>query len=79
MLNRNLLKSAMARVGFTQGALAERIGMSENTLSSRMQGASSFNIDEIDKICDVLSIQSNDEKAAIFLAASSQNRDSTPA
>ena len=79
MLNRNLLKSAMARVGFTQGALAERIGMSENTLSSRMQGASSFNIDEIDKICDVLNIESNDEKAAIFLGSMSQNRDATPA
>lgn len=79
MLNRNLLKSAMARVGFTQGALAERIGMSENTLSSRMQGASSFNIDEIDKICDVLNIESNDEKAAIFLGSMSQNRDVTPA
>jgi DNA-binding Xre family transcriptional regulator len=69
----------MAKVGFTQGALAERIGMSENTLSSRMVGASSFNIDEIDKICEVLNIQSNDEKAAIFLASSSQNRDGTPA
>ena len=34
MLNKNLLKSAMARAGFTQGALASRIGMSENTLSS---------------------------------------------
>lgn len=79
MLNRNLLKSAMARVGFTQGALAERIGMSENTLSSRMQGASSFNIDEIDKICDVLNIESNDEKAAIFLGPMSQNRDVTSA
>ena len=79
MLNRNLLKSAMARMGLTQGALAERIGMSENTLSSRMLGTSSFNIDEVDKICEILDIQSNDEKAAIFLATSSQKRDGAPA
>lgn len=79
MLNKNLLKSAMARAGFTQGALASRIGMSENTLSSRMTGASPFNIDEVDVICEVLDIESNDEKAAIFLAASSQNRDTAPA
>jgi DNA-binding Xre family transcriptional regulator len=79
MLNKNLLKSAMARAGFTQGALASRIGMSENTLSSRMTGASPFNIDEVDVICEVLDIESNDEKAAIFLAASSQKRDTAPA
>ena len=76
MLNRDLLKSAMARAGYhSQGALAKRIGISENTLSSRMLGTSSFNTDEIDIICDVLNIQSNDEKAAIFLSCPSQNRD----
>lgn len=79
MLNRNLLKSAMVRAGYTQGALAKRIGMSENTLSSRMLGASAFNIDEVDEICEALKIESNDEKVAIFLSASSQNRDNAPA
>ena len=80
MLNRDLLKSAMARAGYhTQAALAEKIKMSENTLSSRMLGASPFNTDEIDLICEVLKIDSNDEKAAIFLCAPSQNRDTAPA
>ncbi|MBR4555540.1 MAG: helix-turn-helix transcriptional regulator [Ruminococcus sp.] len=80
MLNRNLLKSAMARAGFlTQGLLAEKIGMSENTLSSRMNGQSPFNTDEIDSICQVLDIKSNEEKVAIFLASPSQKWDNTSA
>lgn len=73
MLNRNLLKAAIAKAGFTQGQLAECIGISSNTLSSRMVGTSHFNTDEIDKICSVLHITCNSEKADIFLSHPSQN------
>lgn len=72
MLNRNLLRAAIAASGYTQEKLAEDIGISSNTLSSRMVGTSCFNTDEIDKICAVLSITSNDQKADIFLASPSQ-------
>lgn len=75
MLNRNLLRSAIVKKGYTQQMLAEMLEMSENTLSSRMTGASSFNTDEIDKICDVLGIVDNREKAEIFLSVRSQNCD----
>ncbi len=68
MLNKNLLKGAIAEKGLTQGRLAELIGMSENTLSSRMVGSSPFNTDEIDEICKVLEIENNNKKAEIFLA-----------
>lgn len=67
MLNKNLLKSAIVRKGFTQGKIAELLKMSENTLSSRMTGTSSFNIDEIDELCKLLDITDNNEKADIFL------------
>ena len=77
MLNKNLLRAAMAASGYTQEKLAESIGISSNTLSSRMVGASCFNTDEIDKICSVLSITSNDQKADIFLASPSQIREGT--
>lgn len=75
MINRNLLKAAIARAGFTQEKLAESVGISANTLSKRIQGASFFNTDEIDKICSILAIESNEEKANIFLATPSQNRE----
>ena len=70
MLNRNLLKAAIAKAGFTQERLAESIGISSNTLSSRMVGT-----DEIDKICSVLHIVHNNEKADIFLASPSHKRE----
>lgn len=73
MLNKNLLKAAIAKAGFTQEKLAESIGISPNSLSSRMVGKSSFNTDEIDKICIVLNIVQNSEKADIFLASPSHN------
>lgn len=72
MLCKNLLKAAIVKAGMTQEKLAENIGISSNTLSSRINGASCFNTDEIDKICDVLRIESNYDKAAIFLASPSQ-------
>ena len=72
LLNRNLLRAAIAANGITQEKLAESIGISSNTLSSRMLGASCFNTDEIDKICEVLRITSNEQKASIFLAPPSQ-------
>lgn len=72
MLNKNLLRAAIARAGYTQERLAENIGISSNTLSARMNGGSCFDTDEIDKICAALRIDNNDEKADIFLAAPSQ-------
>lgn len=77
MLNRNLLRAAIAANGLTQDKLAESIGISSNTLSSRMVGTSCFNTDEIDKICDVLKITSNEQKASIFLASPSQKWEGT--
>lgn len=73
MLNRNLLKAAIIRAGMTQEKLAESIGISANTLSSRMSGSSFFDTDEIDKICFALNIADNNEKADIFLAVPSHN------
>lgn len=69
MLNKNLLKSAIVRQGFTQGQLALKIGMSQNTLSNKMSGVSCFDTEQIDKICEVLHITDNAEKADIFLAS----------
>lgn len=73
MLDKNLFKSVIVRKGYTQEMLATALDMSVNTMSSRMTGKSCFNTDEIDKICDLLDINDNSEKAAIFLAKPSQN------
>lgn len=72
MLNKNKFKGAVARAGMTQSRLARELKMSENTLSSRVTGKSSFTVDEVDSICLILSIQDAREKAEIFLAQTSQ-------
>lgn len=75
MLNKNEFNGAVARAGMTNGELAKRIGMSKNTLSSRVNGKSYFDTQEIDLICDILNITTDKEKINIFLFNPSQNRD----
>lgn len=72
-MNKMKLIGKIAESGHTQKSLAAEIGMSENTLSSRINGKSSFNVDEVLAICDALNISDNSEKAAIFLSCASQN------
>ena len=72
-MNRFKLLGKIAEAGHTQKSLAEAIGMSETTLSSRITGKSSFNVDEVLAICDALHIEDSAEKAVIFLSEPSQN------
>jgi DNA-binding XRE family transcriptional regulator len=72
LLNKNLFKSAFVKKGYTQDTLAEALGVSPNTMSSRITGKSCFNTEEIDRLCELLDITDNREKADIFLAAPSQ-------
>ena len=75
MVAKNKLAGAIASKGLTQKKLAEMIGVSKNTISAKMNNKSSFDTDEIERICRVLGIKDVMEKANIFLANSSQNRD----
>lgn len=72
MLNTNLLKAAIVREGYTQGEFAQKIGISFNTLTRKMSGVSPFNVDEIDKACEVLNLTDCEEICAIFLNNTSQ-------
>lgn len=75
MVDKNKLAGAIASKGLTQKKLAEMIGVSKNTISAKINNKSSFNTDEIERICRVLGIKDVIEKANIFLANSPQNRD----
>ena len=67
-MNANALKGRIMEKGLTQEKLAEKIGISQNTMSSRICGHSSFRVDEVKKICRILGIDSSEEKAKIFLS-----------
>ena len=63
----NKLKGKIVEAGYTQRSLAKEIGMSKNTLNSKINGKIPFNTDEIERICICLSIVNPVEKASIFL------------
>ena len=75
MLNSNLLKAAIVRKGFTQGEFVQKLGISYNTFLSRMSGVVPFNVDEVDKACEVLNLTDCEEICNIFLSNVSQNQD----
>ena len=64
MLNRNLLKAEMAKKGYNQKTLCEKIDMSEPTFSRKLK-TGVFGTDEVMKMCEVLEIT---EPTPIFLA-----------
>lgn len=63
----NKLKGKIVEAGYSQRSLAREIGMSKNTLNSKVNGKTPFNTVEIELICAKLSIVDPAEKAAIFL------------
>lgn len=75
MVNIHKLKGRMAEKGYTQRILAKRLGISDNTMSSRFKLRTAFKTDEIEIICNELGITSSEEKIDIFLPEVSRNRD----
>lgn len=67
-LNVNMLRGAMAEANVTQEQLAKAVGMGRGTLSLKMNGHRSFNIEEIAAICDYLNIADLSKRAEIFLS-----------
>lgn len=63
----NILRGKMIAAGYNQGTLAAELNISENTLSSKIRGKRPFNTDEIMRVCELLSIVDDAEKAYIFL------------
>ncbi len=68
MINVKKLKGKIIEAGYTQKKLAEAVGLSENTLSYKIRGKRDFTTGEIDRICKVIHITDNQQKAQIFLA-----------
>ena len=68
MVKANMIRSRMALLEMSQRTLADRLGISTNTLSGRMTGKSSFTLEEIERLCSILEIRDSSEKLAIFLS-----------
>lgn len=75
MVNQKLFRAALARRGIAQYQLANKIKMSKNTMSAKVNGRSCFDTDQIDLMCEELGIVDANEKVDIFLPKSSLKRD----
>lgn len=66
MANKNLMKSKIALMGYTQKKLTEKIGMPVPTLTQKINNLLPFRTAEIDKIQKELNL-TNDEVVEIFI------------
>ena len=64
----NLLKAKMTESGFTQRSLAAEMNMSPTTLNLKLSGKRAFDLNEVDKLCNVLGISVPQDKVNIFLS-----------
>lgn len=72
MVNTNVFLGLMKIAGYSQKSLAKEIGMSENTMSLKVNNKAVFNTDEIEAICCALNISDDAQKSNIFLFSPSQ-------
>ena len=68
MVNKNKLRGAIVRSGHTQTSLSQKLGMSRNALSAKVNGRSPITTEEAKRICQELGIVNDQEKIEIFLA-----------
>lgn len=67
MLDKNELRAARARCGYTQKSLAREIGISPSKLSNKENGRAKFTMSDIGNIAKVLHLTA-DDIARIFFA-----------
>ncbi len=56
-MNANDLRAAIAKKGMTQAEVAQKIGISLNSFSRKINGKREFHLSEAKKLCEVLDIK----------------------
>ena len=68
MTNTKLLTEKIERSGLRKGFIAEKMGITRQTLWAKVRGDIPFNQFEIASLCEILGIKNTKEKEAIFFA-----------
>ena len=67
MVNSARLIDSIEKSGLKKGFLAKELGIGTVTFWRKVNGKADFKVGEVVKLCDLLGIQSDGEKARIFL------------
>ena len=68
MINTNKLKGKIVENGYNLGSFANAINISRQSLRNKLNGASDFRASEIDKICSLLGIKTEEMETYFFIA-----------
>lgn len=66
-MEKSLIKYWLSKNNMSQKELAKRLGINENTLSLKINGSLSTTTKDALRICEILHIDSLEERAKIFL------------
>ena len=66
MINECKFEGAIRAAGFTQNRLAEKMGISANTMSSKKKKGT-FTLAQVEQMCTILGIEKAEDKCEIFL------------
>lgn len=69
MTNTRLLEEAIEKSGFKKSYIAKVIGLSAYGLAKKIKNETEFKASEINNLCDLLKIESVEEKERIFFAS----------
>lgn len=68
MINTARLRESISARGYKLSYVAEKLNISGASLTSKLENRTSFKLDEVSKLCDLLGIHSLKEKEMIFFA-----------
>lgn len=68
MTNTKLLNEKIKASGLKKSYIAKAIGRTQSTLSRKIAGKHDFKVSEINVLCEILPIETPEEKEAIFFA-----------
>lgn len=69
MTNTEMLRRIIKESGLKLEYIAAQLEISRFSLSKKIENETEFKASEIQKLCDVLRISSNEDKEAIFFAS----------
>lgn len=69
MTNSELLKAKIKQCGISKGHICKKLDLSYGSLKKKLDGVVDFRLGEVETICNVLNINTMEEKNDIFFAS----------